>query len=635
MYRLALALLILAATPAAASAAPFGELSPLTVKSPARCLRATGAPGEVVRWAPGGADFVQATASGFSAPVHVTLGDRFGQCPLAMAQPSGAAIVVVQTDDGIAFAVRDPAGAWGPTQTVTEADDHAIDDPVAAVSARGDAVVAWTDIAVSDDAARLLVARRPAGGAFGNPIELQPLTRYRLAPPHMALGMQDDGTVTALWNAGGAKDSRLEQLFAAAAAPGAPFGPAQRLSGKLFLNQFSVTFAPDGRALAIVDEGPHTPVLERPPGGSFAKVADLGYTENLLDGLPTAALRPDGSAIVAWLDQLDVQAWAIRRTGPGPFGRRERVGATPSDPYAQELADFDGDAPAEDDGRAPRAAFAADGRPVFTWAPAHTLGGLTWTAATVATFPGGVQALSGPLRDADSVTPVILADGRPAIAWSDVSTGGDYRLHLAIEGAPAAPEPPAPEVKIGRVVQIPHGLAIPFRCSAACDVRATVSDENSGRHSLRAAGSGRLKILPDLEPITLRHPGSVPVQVIAGAPGARRVTRRSVTAKLRVPRLPRFLDLKAVRRGKKIVVSWHTDRPLRHGSVIAIPSDDKAFEDPFFQSPVESEGRKRFRTSVNTIFGKRYIQLFLFDARAATERRIAVVRVTKGSSSPA
>ena len=71
MYRLALALLILAATPVAASAAPFGELSPLTVKNPARCLRATGAPGEVVRWAPGGADFVQATASGFSAPVHV------------------------------------------------------------------------------------------------------------------------------------------------------------------------------------------------------------------------------------------------------------------------------------------------------------------------------------------------------------------------------------------------------------------------------------------------------------------------------------------------------------------------------------------------------------------------------------
>src|SRR3954471_18147657 len=179
MSRLAIALLILAAFPAAAAAAPFGELSPVTVKSPARCLRATGAPGEVVRWAPGGADFLQATASGFGAPVHVALGDSFGDCPLAMAQPSGAAVVVTKTDDGIAFAVRDPEGAWGPTQMVAEADGHAIDDPSAAVSARGDAVVAWTGITLSgsDDAARLLVARRPAGGTFGTPVELQPLKR--------------------------------------------------------------------------------------------------------------------------------------------------------------------------------------------------------------------------------------------------------------------------------------------------------------------------------------------------------------------------------------------------------------------------------------------------------------------------
>ena len=49
MHRPALALLILAAAPASAAAAPFGELPPLVVRSPARCLRATGAPGEVVR----------------------------------------------------------------------------------------------------------------------------------------------------------------------------------------------------------------------------------------------------------------------------------------------------------------------------------------------------------------------------------------------------------------------------------------------------------------------------------------------------------------------------------------------------------------------------------------------------------
>src|SRR5262249_11484335 len=157
-------------------------------------------------------------------------------------------------------------------------------------------------------------------------------------------------------------------------------------------------------------------------------------------------------------------------------------------------------------------------------------GGLNWTAATVTTFPGDVQTLSGPLRDADSVTPVILADGRPAIAWSDVS-GADYRAHLAIEGAPAAAEPPPPDVRFGRVMQIPHGLAVPFTCSAACAVRATVGERNGGRRSLPAAGSGRLKILPDYDPIMLRRPDSVPVQLLSGAPGARAVARKSVLAK--------------------------------------------------------------------------------------------------------
>ena len=49
MIRLALALLMLASLPAAADAAPFGELPVQPVAFPARCLRATGAPGEVMR----------------------------------------------------------------------------------------------------------------------------------------------------------------------------------------------------------------------------------------------------------------------------------------------------------------------------------------------------------------------------------------------------------------------------------------------------------------------------------------------------------------------------------------------------------------------------------------------------------
>src|SRR5206468_392482 len=161
------------------------------------------------------------------------------------------------------------------------------------------------------------------------------------------------------------------------------------------------------------------------PGGAFTKVADLGYTDTLLDGTPSAALRPDGAAIVAWLDLSDDQAMAIRRDAPGPFGPPEKVGPKPLHPYAQELPDFDG-----------------------------------------------------------------------------------------------------------------------------------------------------------------------------GAPAARTAPRRSVTARLRVPRLPPFLGLRAVLRGKRIVVSWHTDRPLRHATVIAVSSEDKAFEDPFLGSSMSGGGHTRFRLSV-------------------------------------
>ena len=630
MYRLALALLILAAMPAAAEAAPFGELPPVAVTNAARCLRATGAPGEVVRWAPQGAEFLQATASGFGAPVKIGLGDSFLECPVAVAQPTGAAVVIQRVDDGIAFAVREPGGTWGPTQLIAPEDGHTLDNPVAAISPRGDVAVAWTDTTlVHDDlAARVLVMRRPAGGKFGAPIELQKRTSYELAKPRVALGVQDDGTVLALWNPDNPDDKERELVQFASAAPGAPFGPATRLSSNLELHEFSLTTAPDGRAIAIIDEGAHTRVLERAPGGAFARVADLGYTEAFF-GQVAVALRPDGAAIVAWQDLLHLQVMAIRRTSLGPFGKPERVGARPEDPYGEELSDFVGDAPTDHEGRGLAAAFAGDGRPVLTWAPSTTLGLLDWTAATVATFPGDVQALSGPLRDADSVTPVILADGGAAVAWSDVSSGGDAHLHLAIEGAPAAAEPPAPRVEIGRIEQIRHGLAVPFRCSAACDVRATVPEGVSGTRSLRAAGSGRLKLLPDFDPIMLTRPDSVAVQVLTGAAGARAATSRTVTAKLRVPRLPRFEGLAAVRRGKRIVVTWHTASPLRRASVIGIASPTRTPADPFFGSVVEGKGKRHFRLKVDAAFGKRYVQLFLFYEPDATERRIAVVPVTK------
>src|SRR3954454_16399088 len=100
MRKLPLALAFLLLLPGTAGAAPFGELPPMTVKSPGVCLRATGAPGEVARWAADGAEIVQATASGFGASVHVKLGQSYGECPVAIAQASGAAVVLQSLEEG-------------------------------------------------------------------------------------------------------------------------------------------------------------------------------------------------------------------------------------------------------------------------------------------------------------------------------------------------------------------------------------------------------------------------------------------------------------------------------------------------------------------------------------------------------
>ena len=66
---------------------------------------------------------------------------------------------------------------------------------------------------------------------------------------------------------------------------------------------------------------------------------------------------------------------------------------------------------------------------MLTWGGSRSRGGINaWLAPRVAALPLGggdvdVQALGGPLRNAGSVTPVVLADGAPAIAWTDNGLG--------------------------------------------------------------------------------------------------------------------------------------------------------------------------------------------------------------------
>jgi hypothetical protein len=624
MLKLALTLAILAASPA--SAAPFGELPFQPVQTPARCLQATGVPGELVRWAPDGVEVFQATRSGFSPPVHVVLGEAPGVCPIVATQPSGAALIIQQPyEGGIELAVREPGGDWH-TQALPDTPGHLRTGVDADVSPRGDAVIGWQDVrdGGSGTSHRVLVTRRPAGGTFGAPVELKMTGRDST---DVDLGIAGDGTTLALLH-------NAARLVFTTAPLGGPFGPPQTVTTGLEGTP-RLTVAPDGRALALVPASDTpTRIFERPPAGAFAPVGDIRFADTSFGDFVLAP-RPDGGAIVAWKD-FDSQVLAVRRDGPGAFHAPEKVGPRPVDPFVLDSSDDIGDdVPGDLEGRYLQAAFAPDGRPVLTWSPKHTTGLLNWAAAAVTTFGGDVQTLGGPLRDADSIAPVILTDGTPAVAWSDVSSGGDPHLHLAIEGAATAPDPPAPRIRLGRVEQLRKGgLALPFRCSAACDVRATVPGGANGRHSLRAAGSGRLTIKPVGEGIVLRRPDSVPVQVLTGAAGVRSPGRFTLTARLRFPRLPRVLGLKAVRRGKRVVVTWHGDRPLSGASVVVMSSRTRAPKENPVGEVVHGKEQRRFRVIVDPFEQVRYIQLYLIYEPDVTQRRVGLVRIT-GSSSTA
>jgi hypothetical protein len=282
---------------------------------------------------------------------------------------------------------------------------------------------------------------------------------------------------------------------------------------------------------------------------------------------------------VAWADRRSQRVLAIRRDGPGQFGSPVPLAPAPEDPFAAALPLDAGDAPSDMGGRAVRAAFAGDGRPVVTWGAPETLGTLDWLAAAAATFPGAAQQLSGPLRNADSIAPVILADGTPAVAWSDVAPGGTPLLHLAPANATEAPPPPFPHVTLGTVTPVRHGLVVPFRCSAACDVRASVPGGAEGLASLKGAGTARLKLDAEYDPIPVPASGRVAMRVLSGPPGARTPRGRTVAVRLRKPALPHLLRLTARRRGRSVVIRWRTARPvhdtdfiveaLRAGEVIA------------------------------------------------------------------
>jgi hypothetical protein len=181
-------LALVLAAPATAAALPFGEVPFLPLASPAPCLRATGAPGELAHALETGVQLLQASATGIAPAAEVAVGDLPLGCPAVAAQPGGAGAMIAPAlgpspthlDAEVWVAARDPGAGWTPAVRAAPVRSGAVAlGVVAGVSARGDAIAAWVELSdpsslssPSEPGFRVRAVRRDPGGRFGPPIEI-------------------------------------------------------------------------------------------------------------------------------------------------------------------------------------------------------------------------------------------------------------------------------------------------------------------------------------------------------------------------------------------------------------------------------------------------------------------------------
>lgn len=574
MLRTSLIALVLLALPAAASASPFGELPFQPAGGAAACLRPTGKPGELVRWARGGVQLLEARADGLHPTGGLPLG-TYINCPEVAGHPNGAAVLAAPVDDGVAVAVRGPGdGSFGAA--VRLAGTQLTWDVHATISPRGDVLVTWAE-AEDDEGTRTRVrmARRAPGGPFGPAETLLDWAEDTLEA-QLAVGMSADGEAVVAYGRPAGQSTRV---LARTGAAGAPLGPPQTLLSREVGSGPSLAVAPDGRALVGVGGPMGAPtVYERPPGGTFGPPQEL----DLYPGFdaPVLALRADGAA-VALVGDGDAAVTAVRRPGPGvAFGAKAEV--APAAAESERTAEFGvayglaGTNPPPDAFPELGATFTADGRVLLTRATDED-GVRVTTFPLAAGAPSEHSALGGALRWAYGLSALTLADGRLAVAWTDDRglfdrTGKpDGRLHLAIEGLASPAERTPPKVTVGvpkrRALRPAEPLLLPVRCSAACDVRVAVPGFPAATDvtgSLARAGTTRLLIRPGSRPLAPRR-GRLRLRLRTSAPGARAVRTQTVRVALRrlpAPRVPRILGARARRDGDDVVVRWRTDGPV-------------------------------------------------------------------------
>jgi len=623
-----LVLLIALVVPGLAAAAPLGELPFQRVSHGAACLAPTGAPGELSRWAEGGAEVLAGGVDGLGRPAPVPLGKLPG-CPRAAADASGAAVVAGATEHALRVALREPGGA-GFGAPVTLAAAQNVFDLSVAVSPHGDAVVAWAEYAFRGRRARVRVARRDAGGAFGAPVDLVP---WRPDPGSVGVlaGMAADGeTVVLVHEPSGTEARPASTDVLRAGVRGAPLGFAAALPRDVFVLALGV--APDGRVVLAATSGGSVSVLERPRGGGLSAPQRLTAPQDTVNASQMAvAFGPEGRTIVAWHNDDEGTTGAALRDGATAFAPPVVIVPAPK----QFLGGGFGAGPPVVRALPPlQAAVAPDGRASVAW-PDGDVRFVTLAGNAVVER----QRLGSRLRDPEGLSLLALPGGRRALAWTNQDRFNDdapARVHYAVEGVPAAPEPAAPRVRIGapreRALRPAQALVLPVHCSAACDLSVSLPGyEGQGvEQSLRSRGTVTVRLPPPERGIAPARPGPVRVTVRSSAPGARTVTRTIATPRLRrLPALPlpHIEDVRARRlSGGRVEVRWRMSSDARDtllavtGTRTRIASQD---DDPALDA-LWGRRRRSYRVVLEDASDTRWVHVEVFALIGERKRSVTV-----------
>lgn len=620
---LAIGAVVLLTAPASALAAPFGELPFRPVNGAATCLNATGSPGELVRWTPRGAELLQASATGLAPVATIPLGS-LGTCLDAETHPGGGGVVAGLGEGGLRVAVRDPGGAFSDPVTPY----RGVGLFAAAASPRGDAVVAWTEPA-SPERATLRVARRGPGGTFGPPETLLADARIYAG---LDVAVTGDGEALVVF-------SLRDGVRVTGARPGARFGAARPFPGAESFAEGALAANPDGRVLLAIPGSNRVTVFERVPGGDFVALPALAGGA---DSGVALALRPDGGAVIAWQDGVRRETVrAAIRDGAGAFSQPIHVAGPEREDSLSELGagTYLSDGPPLD-GLTLRAAFGPDGRALLAWGGE---GGRAQLATVTAAGVTERHPFGGPVRDAFGTTPLLLADGTRAVAWTDRTTAfarGPFagRVHLAIEGAADAITAPPPALRVGAprdpTLRPGQALVLPVRCDAACDVRAKVGHNVQGV-SIPRAGTALLRFEPYERAIAPRRPGPVGIRLTWSAPGARESRSREASVRLRrlpAPPVPRIENLRARRlEGGAVEVRWTTDVPTPDVFYGVYGTQNRSFARPgaiAVEVALGGPRRRTFRVRLEDAPTARYVHVHLFQ-RVGRERPSERVRIER------